>query len=90
MLLPGFVNAHYHSHGVLAKGFFESLPLEQWGHIAGPMANTRSLPESRLRTLVGAVEALRNGITTVQDFSSFAPTEDCLRKRKRTSIQAHT
>ena len=76
LLLPGFVNAHYHSHDVLAKGCFESLPLEQWGLIAGPIANDRSLAEVRLRTLLGAVEALRNGITTVQDFSSFAPMED--------------
>ena len=76
LLIPGFVNAHYHSHDVLAKGCFESMPLEQWGLIAGPIANHRSLEEIRLRTLVGAVEALRNGITTVQDFSSFAPMED--------------
>jgi cytosine/adenosine deaminase-related metal-dependent hydrolase len=76
LLIPGFVNAHYHSHDVLAKGCFESIPLEQWGLIAGPIANHRSLEEIRLRTLVGAVEALRNGITTVQDFSSFAPMED--------------
>src|SRR6202012_351302 len=76
VLLPGFVNAHYHSHDVLAKGCFESLPLEQWGLIAGPIANHRSLEEIRLRTLLGAIEALRNGVTTVQDFSSFAPMED--------------
>lgn len=76
VLLPGFVNGHYHSHDVLAKGFFESVPLEQWGLIAGPIANDRSLEEVRLRTIVGAIEALRNGITTVQDFSSFAPMED--------------
>jgi 5-methylthioadenosine/S-adenosylhomocysteine deaminase len=76
LLMPGFVNAHYHSHDVLAKGAFESLPLEQWGLVAGPIANGRSLAEVRLRTLVGAVEALRNGITTVQDFSSFTPLED--------------
>lgn len=76
LLMPGFVNAHYHSHDVLAKGCFESLPLEQWGLIAGPIANHRSLEEIRLRTLLGAIEALRNGVTTVQDFSSFAPMED--------------
>jgi 5-methylthioadenosine/S-adenosylhomocysteine deaminase len=76
LLLPGFVNAHYHSHDVLAKGFFETMPLEQWGLIAGPIANGRTLDEVRTRTLVGAIECLRNGITTVQDFSSFAPMED--------------
>jgi 5-methylthioadenosine/S-adenosylhomocysteine deaminase len=76
VLLPGFVNAHYHSHDVLAKGSFESLPLEQWGLVAGPIAGNRSLEEIRMRTLVGAVEALRNGVTTVQDFSTFSPLSD--------------
>lgn len=76
LLLPGFVNAHYHSHDTLAKGFFETMPLEQWGLIAGAIANGRSLEEVRARTLVGAIDCLRNGITTVQDFSSFAPMKD--------------
>jgi cytosine/adenosine deaminase-related metal-dependent hydrolase len=76
VLLPGFVNAHYHSHDTLAKGFFESMPLEQWGLVAGAIANGRSLEEVRARTLVGAIDCLRNGITTVQDFAAFAPMED--------------
>ena len=76
VLLPGFVNSHYHSHDVLAKGCFDSMPLEQWGLVAGPIGNNRSLEEIRIRTLLGAVEALRNGITTVQDFSSFLPLSD--------------
>ncbi len=28
LVLPGFVNAHYHSHDVLAKGTLEEVPLE--------------------------------------------------------------
>lgn len=76
VLVPGFVNAHYHSHDVLAKGFFETVPLEQWGLIAGPIANNRTIEEVRTRTLVGAIECLRNGITTIQDFASFSPMHD--------------
>jgi 5-methylthioadenosine/S-adenosylhomocysteine deaminase len=30
LVLPGFVNAHYHSHDVLAKGTLEEVPLETW------------------------------------------------------------
>lgn len=30
LVLPGFVNAHYHSHDVLAKGTLEEVPLESW------------------------------------------------------------
>ena len=76
LLLPGFVNAHYHSHDVLAKGCFEATPLEQWSLVSGPLANRRSLAEIRIRTLIGAIEALRNGVTTVQDFCSFEPLDD--------------
>jgi 5-methylthioadenosine/S-adenosylhomocysteine deaminase len=76
LLLPGFVNAHYHSHDVLAKGTFDSVPLEQWGVIAGAIGADRTLEEVRLRTLVGALECLHNGITTVQDFANVAPMDE--------------
>jgi 5-methylthioadenosine/S-adenosylhomocysteine deaminase len=76
LLMPGFVNGHYHSHDVLAKGMFETMQLERWGLVAGPIANNRSLEEVRLRTLVGAVECVRNGITTIQDFSNLVPLDE--------------
>lgn len=76
LVVPGFVNAHYHSHDVLARGMFEDLPLEYWGTLAGPMGSRRSAAEVRARTLAGALECLRNGITTVQDMSAFSPLAD--------------
>jgi 5-methylthioadenosine/S-adenosylhomocysteine deaminase len=30
LVLPGFVNAHYHSHDASAKGALEEVPLETW------------------------------------------------------------
>jgi 5-methylthioadenosine/S-adenosylhomocysteine deaminase len=30
LVIPGFVNAHYHSHDVMAKGLFEELPFDVW------------------------------------------------------------
>lgn len=78
MAVPGFVNSHYHSHDVLAKGLFEDLALEHWGVMAGPIASRRPLAEVRARTLAGALECLHNGITTVQDMSSFAPMDDAV------------
>src|SRR5919112_953525 len=41
LLAPGFVNGHYHSHDVLAKGMFETMPLERWGLIAGAIGSGR-------------------------------------------------
>jgi cytosine/adenosine deaminase-related metal-dependent hydrolase len=73
LVCPGLVNAHYHSHDVLARGMFEDLALEYWGTLAGPLGSRRSIAEVRARTLAGALECLRNGITTVQDMSSFSP-----------------
>ena len=79
LVIPGLVNTHYHSHDVLARGMFEDLALEHWGVLAGPLGSRRSLAEVRARTLAGALECLRNGITTVQDMSSFSPmNEECL------------
>ena len=76
LAIPGFVNAHYHSHDVLARGMFEDLSLEHWGVLAGPLGARRSLAEVRARTLAGAVECLRNGITTVQDMAAFSPMDE--------------
>ena len=36
LVLPGFINAHYHSHDVLAKGTLEEVPLETWRLYALP------------------------------------------------------
>ena len=30
LVLPGLVNAHYHSHDTLLKGCFETIPRETW------------------------------------------------------------
>ncbi len=74
LLVPGFVNAHYHSHDVLLKGCFETLPLETWVLSALPPSYPRrSREEVRARTLLGAAECLRNGITTIQDMLTLFP-----------------
>ena len=74
LLIPGFVNAHYHSHDVLLKGCFETLPLELWVLSALPPSYPkRSREEVRARTLLGAAECLRNGITTIQDMLTIFP-----------------
>ncbi len=74
LVLPGFVNAHYHSHDVLAKGTLEEVPLEQWRLYALPAQYPpRSRAELRARTLLGALECLRSGMTTVQDMLTLYP-----------------
>lgn len=81
MALPGFVSGHYHSHDVLLRGSFEPVPLDYWLMTATPPSYPpRSLEELRVRTLLGAVECLRGGITTVQDMATIYPySEDAVR-----------
>ncbi len=77
LVLPGFVNAHYHSHDVLAKGTLEEVPLESWRLYAlPPQYPPRSTEEVYARTLLGALECLRSGMTTVQDMLTLYPYED--------------
>src|SRR5579859_2715969 len=76
LVVPGLINAHYHSHDVLCRGMFEELPLEFWLLYTLPMGANRSNEEVRARTLVGAIECLRAGITTVQDMLGLVPLTD--------------
>jgi cytosine/adenosine deaminase-related metal-dependent hydrolase len=76
LVVPGLINAHYHSHDTLCRGLFEELPLEMWLLYTLPMGQNRSPEEVRARTLVGALESLRCGITTVQDMLGLTPLND--------------
>lgn len=76
LVIPGLINAHYHSHDTLCRGMFEELPLEMWLLYTLPMGANRSKEEVRARTLVGALESLRAGITTVQDMLGLVPLSE--------------
>lgn len=68
LLVPGLVNAHYHSHDVLLRGRFEQMPLDIWGLFSSPANYHHATVEDvRLRTLLGAADCLANGVTTMQD-----------------------
>jgi cytosine/adenosine deaminase-related metal-dependent hydrolase len=76
LIVPGLINAHYHSHDTLCRGLFEELPLEFWLLYTLPMGANRSNEELRARTLVGALECIRCGITCVQDMLGLVPLDD--------------
>jgi cytosine/adenosine deaminase-related metal-dependent hydrolase len=61
----------------MAKGLFEEMPFDIWALHSNP-ANygRRSHEEVRVRTLIGAAESLRNGITTIQDFLTLEPQDE--------------
>jgi guanine deaminase len=68
LLVPGFINSHLHSHEHFTKARTENLPLEIWMHVMRSAVTVPLTPrQTYLRTLVGAIEALRCGTTTVVD-----------------------
>jgi cytosine/adenosine deaminase-related metal-dependent hydrolase len=61
----------------MAKGLFEEMPFDVWAvHTNTASYGVRTHREVRLRTLIGASEMLRNGITTVQDFLTLYPQDE--------------
>ncbi|WP_376099580.1 amidohydrolase family protein [Roseomonas sp. CCTCC AB2023176] len=77
LLIPGLVSAHYHSYDTLLKGQFEDMPFDVWAlHSQPAYWGRRSREELRVRTLLGAMECLKAGITTIQDMNSLVPQDE--------------
>ena len=68
LLMPGLVNGHQHSHEHFQRGRTENLPLELWMHLVRTRIPVKLTPrQAYLRTLIGAIESLRTGCTTLVD-----------------------
>ena len=77
LVMPGFVNAHFHSYDGLMKGLLEDMPFDVWAlHSQPAYFGKRSKAEIRARTLIGAIECLKYGITTVQDMNTLVPQNE--------------
>ncbi len=77
LAVPGLVDGHLHSHEHFQKGRFENLPLELWMNYVRTIKPVALTPRQiYLRTLIGAIEALRTGSTTVVDDLSPGATLD--------------
>ncbi len=78
LAMPGLINAHFHSPANLMKGALDGLPLEIFMlYEVPPLASGPPSPDVvRVRTLLGAVEMLKRGITSVQDDAFFVPMPD--------------
>ncbi|MEK9571256.1 MAG: amidohydrolase family protein [Paracoccaceae bacterium] len=75
LLAPGLVNAHFHSSVNHMKGFLPSLPLEIFMLYECPELDIlKPTPrEAYLRTMLGCIEMIRTGTTSVQDDCFFVP-----------------
>jgi cytosine/adenosine deaminase-related metal-dependent hydrolase len=70
LVAPGLINTHCHSNENYFKGCFDNLPLELWLLFSYPLlAAPRQTPrEIYVRTMLGCIEMLKSGCTTVVDF----------------------
>lgn len=75
LAMPGLINAHFHSPGNLMKGLLDGLPLEIFMlYEVPPVAEDGDSERmAELRTMIGALEMLERGITTVHDDAYHVP-----------------
>ena len=74
------INTHTHLFQTFMKGLGEGLPLYQWiDEITAPSTVAMTPREGYLSALLGGIEALRSGTTTVLDFMYSMPRTDLYR-----------
>ncbi len=75
LVMPGLVNGHFHSSVNHLKGSLDSLPLEVFMLYESPALDEAGMSPrgAYVRTMLGALEMLRNGVTAVQDDAFFVP-----------------
>jgi len=75
LAMPGLINAHFHSPGNLMKGALPGYPLEIFMlHEVPPLAPTGGAGRlAYVRTMIGALEMLRRGVTAVHDDAYHVP-----------------
>jgi 5-methylthioadenosine/S-adenosylhomocysteine deaminase len=74
-VVPGLINAHYHSNENFNPGLYENLPLDLWFVHSHQVTRAAPPPPEVIyaRTMLGAVQMLRTGTTAVVDFVFEAP-----------------
>jgi guanine deaminase len=74
LLTAGLINGHHHSHEGYYKGRKDNLPLELWMNYVRPLKPIELSPrEVYLRTMIGAIEAVHSGTTTLCDDTNTSP-----------------
>ena len=69
IIIPGMVNAHVHSMDNFRRGMFDNMPLELYGLRKVPVAGSAPMSAAtlRVRTLLGGIESLLTGSTSLID-----------------------
>ena len=77
ILMPGLVNAHTHLYQVLMRAVWEDLPLLPWLRRMYGAAEVLRPDHFYAGTLLGCLEAIRSGVTTVCEHNFLNPHPQC-------------
>jgi 5-methylthioadenosine/S-adenosylhomocysteine deaminase len=77
VLLPGLINAHTHLYQVLLRAVWEDLPLMPWLKRIYGAAQVLRPDHFYTGSLLGCVEAIRSGVTTVCEHNFLNPDPEC-------------
>ena len=73
-IFPGLINTHTHLFQTFMKGLGHGLPLYEWvDRVTAPSTFAMTAEDGYLSALLGGLEALRSGTTTIVDFMYSLP-----------------
>jgi 5-methylthioadenosine/S-adenosylhomocysteine deaminase len=77
VLMPGLINAHTHLYQVLLRAVWEDLPLLPWLKRIYGAAQVLRPEHFYAGTMLGCIEAIQSGVTTVCEHNFLNPHPDC-------------
>src|SRR5690349_14415876 len=77
VLMPGLINAHTHLYQVLLRAVWEDLELMPWLRRIYGCARVLRQEHFYAGSLLGCLEAIRSGVTTVCEHNFLNPHPDC-------------
>jgi 5-methylthioadenosine/S-adenosylhomocysteine deaminase len=90
--MPGLINAHTHLYQVLLRAVWEDLELMPWLKRIYGCARVLQPEHFYAGTLLGCIEAIRSGVTTLCEHNFLNPTPECafetIRAMKESGLRA--
>src|SRR5947207_5428917 len=77
VLMPGLINAHTHLYQVLLRAVWEDLELMPWLKRIYGCAQVLRPEHFYTGTLLGCIESIRSGVTTVCEHNFLNPSAEC-------------